>query len=317
MLRSVQHEATPGHGNNQSAAYAVGVIVRRFVIHPHYRRHNKEISTMPTRQEKVQAFRALHKEGCFVMPNPWDIAGTRMMTQLGFKALATTSSGYAFSQGKQDSVAEVGRDECLAYAAMIAAATDLPVTADTEDCYAATPDDIAETVRLAADAGVAGLSIEDRNVSGTPPIRAFDDAANRVAAAVEAAREYDIVLTARADGFAKGAYDIDEAIRRLQRYQELGAEVVYMPGVPDLATMKRLCDSVAAPFNHVAGQGVSGLSLQQIADAGVRRISVGGSLARAVGGAMLKKCRELAAGDFSCLETGLNWNDVRNPPPAL
>ncbi len=272
---------------------------------------------MATRQDKVKAFRALHRSGCFVMPNPWDIAGARMMTRLGFTALATTSSGYAFSQGKQDSVADVGRDECLAYAAAIVSETELPVTADTEDCYAATPDGIAETVRLAAEAGLAGLSIEDRNVSGDPPIRDFEDAADRVAAAVEAAREYDIVLTARADGFAKGAYDIDEAIRRLRRFEELGAEVLYMPGVPDLATMKRLCSSVSAPFNHVVGQGVRGLSLQQVADAGVRRISVGGSLARAVGGAMLDKCRDLAAGDFSCLETDLTWNDIRNPPAIL
>jgi 2-methylisocitrate lyase-like PEP mutase family enzyme len=276
-----------------------------------------EEAALGIRQDKVKAFRALHREGCFVVPNPWDVAGARMMTQLGFNALATTSSGYAFSQGKQDSVADVGRDECLAYAATIVSATDLPVTADTEDCYAATADGIAETVRLAAEAGLAGLSIEDRNVSGNPPIRAFDDAADRVAAAVEAAREYDIVLTARADGFAKGAYDIDEAIRRLQRFEALGATVVYMPGVPNFATMKRLCSSVGAPFNHVVGQGVRGLSLQQIADAGVRRISVGGSLARAVGGAMLDKCREIASGDFSCLETDLTWNDVRNPPPVL
>lgn len=251
------------------------------------------------------------------MPNPWDIASAKMMTRLGFKALATTSSGYAFSQGKQDSVAEVGRDECLAYAATIVGATDLPVTADTEDCYAATPDGVAETVRLAAEAGLAGLSIEDRNVSGKPPIRDFEDAVDRVAAAVEAAREYDIVLTARADGVTKGAYDVDEAIRRLRRFEELGAEVLYMPGVPDLATMKRLCSSVTAPVNHVAGAGKLGLSFGQIADAGVRRISVGGSLARAVGGAMLGMCVEIAGGDFSCLETDLTWNDVRKPPPVL
>lgn len=277
----------------------------------------REDNALGTRQDKVKAFRALHRQGCFIMPNPWDIAGAQMMTRLGFKALATTSSGYAFSQGKRDSVEEIGRDETLAYAAMIVSSTDLPVTADTEDCYAATPDGVAETVRLAVEAGLAGLSIEDRNVSGSSSIRDFDDAVDRVAAAVEAAREYDIVLTARADGFAKGAYDIDEAIRRLRRFEELGAEVLYMPGVPDLATMKRLCSSVGAPFNHVLGQGVRGLSLQQIAGAGVRRISVGGSLARAVGGAMLEMCREIAGGDSSCLETDLTWNDVRNPPAIL
>jgi len=269
------------------------------------------------RQDKVKAFRALHREGCFIMPNPWDIGGAQMMTRLGFKALATTSSGFAYSQGKRDSVEDVSRDETLAYAAMIVSSTDLPVTADTEDCYAATPDGVVTTVRLAAEAGLAGLSIEDRQLTGDRPIRDFDDAADRVAAAVEAAREYDIVLTARADGVVKGVYGVDEAIRRLQRFEALGAEVLYMPGVPDLATMKRLCSSVTAPVNHVAGAGKLGLSFRQIADAGVRRISVGGSLARAVGGAMLEKCREIAGGDFSCLETDLTWNDVRNPPAVL
>ena len=268
---------------------------------------------MATRQDKVRTFRALHDKGCFIMPNPWDIAGAQMMTKLGFKALATTSSGYAYSMGKRDGAEDVSREECLAYAAMIASSTDLPATADTEDCYAETPDGIAETVRLAAEAGLAGLSIEDRQPNADRPIREFDDAVSRVEAAVDAARQYDIVLTARADGFGKGVYDVDEAIRRLKRFEELGAEVLYMPGVPDLPTMERLCSSFTAPVNHVAGAGKLGLSLQQIAAAGVRRISVGGSLARAVGGAMLEKCMEIASGDFSSLETDLSWNALRNP----
>ena len=268
---------------------------------------------MVSRQDKVKAFRALHESGCFIMPNPWDIGSAKLMEGLGFKALATTSSGYAFTRGKRDSVLDVDRDETLARAADIAASTDLPVTADTEDCYAETPDGIAETVRLAADAGLAGLSIEDRWPGGDAPIRTFDDAVARVAAAVEAAREYDIVLTARADGYSKRAYDVDEAIRRLQAFEGLGAEVVYMPGTPDLETMKRLCASVTAPVNHVAGPGKLGLSFREIADAGVRRISVGGALARAVGGALLEKCREIANGDFSSLETDVTWDDLRNP----
>ncbi|TIV72675.1 MAG: isocitrate lyase/phosphoenolpyruvate mutase family protein [Mesorhizobium sp.] len=227
---------------------------------------------MISRPEKVQAFRTLHAAGCFIIPNPWDVAGARMMAELGFKALATTSSGYAFSRGRKDGANDVSRDESLAYAAEIAASTTLPVTADLEDCYADTPDGVAETIRLAAEAGLAGVSIEDRMPDPSKPVRDFDDAVERVAIAAEAARRHDIVLTARADGIGKGIYDLDEAIRRLKRFQELGADVLYAPGVKDLEGLRRICQSVDAPVNHVLGQGVAGLSFDQIADAGVRRI---------------------------------------------
>lgn len=267
---------------------------------------------MISRSDKVEHFRALHKSGCFVIPNPWDIGGARTMVGLGFKALATTSSGYAFSKGRRDGALEVSRDESLAYAAEIAASTDVPVTADLEDGYADTPEGVAETVRLAAEAGLAGLSIEDRQPNSDLPIRDFDDAVARVAAAAEAARKHNIVLTARADGLGKGVYDLEEAIRRLKVFETLGAEVVYAPGVPDLASLERLCCSVSAPVNHVVGQGASGLTLDQIAQAGVRRISVGGSLARAAGGALLAICREIATGDFTTLESAPGWGDLRN-----
>ena len=158
---------------------------------------------MPTRSDKVRRFRDLHEAGCFTIPNPWDVGGAKMMTTLGFEALATTSSGYAFSKGKRDMARDVDRDETLQYAAAIAAATHLPVTADTEDGYADTPEGVAETVRLAAEAGLAGLSIEDRQPNAAKSIRDFDDAVARVAVAVEAARKYDIVLTARADGLGR------------------------------------------------------------------------------------------------------------------
>jgi len=238
------------------------------------------------------------------------------MTGLGFQALATTSSGYAFSRGKKDGANDVSRDESLAYAAEIAASTDVPVTADTEDGYADTPEGVAETVRLAAAAGLAGLSIEDRQPRSDQPIRGFDDAVTRVAAAAQAARRCNIVLTARADGLGKGVYDLDEAIRRLKAFEALGAEVLYAPGVPDLAALQKICRSVNAPVNHLLGQGVSGLTYDQIAQAGVRRISVGGSLARAVGGALLRVCQEIATGDFAQLESAPAWNSLRNPAPV-
>jgi 2-methylisocitrate lyase-like PEP mutase family enzyme len=267
---------------------------------------------MTTRSDKVRRFRELHRSGCFIIPNPWDIAGARMMTQLGFKALATTSSGYAFSMGKTDGARDVDRDETLRYAAAIAAATDLPVTADSEDLYAATPDGVAETVRLAAEAGLAGLSIEDRQPDAAKPIRDFDDAMARAGAAIEAAKKYDIVLTVRADGMSVRAYGIDEAIRRLQAFEKLGAEVLYAPAPPDLAALQRMCQSVRPPINHVIGLGVSGLSFDQIAGAGVRRISLGGSLARTIGGKMLQTCQTIARGDFSDLYAGASWSSIWN-----
>lgn len=272
---------------------------------------------MISRSDKVECFRALHRSGCFLIPNPWDVAGARMMVGMGFKALATTSSGYAFSKGRKDGTMEVPRDESLAYAAEIAASTEVPVTADLEDGYAATPEGVAETVRLAAEIGLAGVSIEDRQPNSDFPIRDFDTAAARVAAAAEAARKHNIVLTARADGLGKGAYDLDEAIRRLKVFESLGAEVVYAPGVPDLVSLQTLCRSVSAPVNHVLGQGVSGLTFDQIARAGVRRISVGGSLARAVGGALMNMCQEIATGNFAALEAAPAWGDLRSPKPVM
>lgn len=268
---------------------------------------------MIPRKEKVDAFRALHEAGCFIVPNPWDVAGARMMVAAGFKALATTSSGFAFSKGRKDGAGEISRDESLAYAAEIAAATDLPVTADLEDGYAETPQGVAETVRLAAEAGLAGLSIEDRQPDPYSPIRGYEDAVARAACAADAARRHDIVLTARADGLSKGAYGLDEAIRRLRSYEAAGAEVLYAPAVPDLEALRMLCASVERPVNHLVSQGVTGLSVAQIAEAGVRRISVGGSLARAVAGAMLKEIAGLAAGNFAGIENAPPWSALRSP----
>lgn len=270
-----------------------------------------------TRSEKVRRFRDLHKSGCFTIPNPWDTAGARMMTALGFEALATTSSGYAFAVGKKDMSGDVGRDEALRYAASIAAATHLPVTVDSEDCYADTPDGVGETVRLAAAAGLAGLSIEDRQPNPAKPIRDFEDALARVKVAVAAARQHDIVLTVRADGLGARAYDLKEAVRRLKAFEALGADVLYVPALPDLSALQQVCASVQTPINHVIGLGAPGLSFRQIADAGVRRISLGGSLAKAMGGVLLQTCQTIAHGDFSALEQAPGWDALRNPRPPL
>jgi 2-methylisocitrate lyase-like PEP mutase family enzyme len=272
---------------------------------------------MTARSDKVRQFRDLHRAGCFTVPNPWDIAGAQMMTALGFKALATTSSGYAFSKGKKDGSGDVSRDESLQYAAAIAASTHLPVTADTEDAYAETPDGVGETVRMAAEMGLAGLSIEDRQPNAAKPIRDFDDAVARVTVAVQAARRYGIVLTVRADGLGAGAYGLDEAIRRLKAFEAVGADVLYVPAVPDVSALQQVCRSVNSPINHVIGLGVSGLGFQQIADAGVRRISLGGSLARTMGGVLLQTCQAIAQGDFSDLYRGASWQSIRDPKPAL
>lgn len=263
----------------------------------------------PTRQEKVRAFRALHESGCFIMPNPWDIGGARIMAAAGFKALATTSSGFAFAIGRRDG--EVGRDGTLAHAAEIAAATDLPVNADTEDCYAETPDGVAETVRLAAEAGLAGMSIEDRQPDPDRPIRDREDAVARVAVAVEAARRHDIVLTARADGLAKKAYDLEEAIARIRLFEELGAEVLYVPGIPDAASLRAVCAAVKRPVNHLLGAAGTGIAHRDIVAAGVRRISLGGSLARAMGGVLRETCRAIAGGDFRSVDGGPTFAELR------
>lgn len=272
---------------------------------------------MASRSQKVASFRALHRAGCFIIPNPWDIGSATMLAGLGFKALATTSSGYAFSRGKTDGSDEVGRDETLAYAAAIAASTDLPVSADLEDCYAETAAGVAETIRLAAEAGLAGVSIEDRQPDPANRIRGFADAHERVAVAVEAAQKHDVVLTARADGMTGDLYGLDEAIRRLQAYEKLGAEVLYAPGVKDADMLRTICRAVARPVNHVTGLGAPGLTFAQIAEAGVRRISLGGSLARAAGGAFLALATGIANGDLSALDEPPSWGALRKPPKII
>src|SRR5271165_2989392 len=197
------------------------------------------MSQTVTTAAKVAAFRALHaRPGAFVIPNPWDVGSARILAALGFEALASTSAGAAFAQGRRDGA--LGRDGILANAAAIVAATDLPVNADLENCFADAPDEAAKTITLAAAAGLAGGSIEDATGNPDEPIYGHDQAVARVAAAVAAARAAPagFVLTARAENFLHGKPDLDDTIRRLQAFEKAGADVLYAPGLPDLAAIR-------------------------------------------------------------------------------
>ena len=233
---------------------------------------------MPSHAQKIATFRALHSAGCFVMANVWEVGAARLFAGMGFQALATSSAALAVADfGTRDGSDAVTRAVAIDHAAKIAGATDLPVSADLEDLYAPSIDDIPETIRMAHAAGLSGISIEDTQARAALP---FEAAQARVKAAIaaNAALPNPMVLTARADGLLYDSYDLDSAIRRLQAFGDAGADVVYAPGLDDLAALTKLCQSVGKPVNHVIGLGARGLTQDQIAGAGVRRISLGGSL---------------------------------------
>ena len=262
-------------------------------------------------QSKAEAFAALHAgPNIFVMPNPWDIGSTRILAGMGFKALATTSAGYAFSKGYKDGV--ISRDEMLTHVAEIVAATDLPVSADLENGHGDSPEAAAETIRLAAETGLMGGSIEDYTPEGGGRLYDLAHATERVAAAVAAAREGDVpfILTARAENFIRGNPDLDDTIARLQAFEAVGADVLYVPGLPGLDAIRTVCQSVGKPVNLVMGLSGSQLTTAQLADAGVRRISLGGSLARAALGALMDAAREIQSGSYSFLDRAATGRDI-------
>jgi 2-methylisocitrate lyase-like PEP mutase family enzyme len=237
---------------------------------------------MQTQAEKAETFRALHhRDRAFIIPNPWDVGTARLLETLGFEALATTSAGFAFSIGTPDGA--VGREQMLAHAAQIAAATDLPVSADLENCYADDPGGAADTVRLAAKAGLAGCSVEDvPEGRGRGPYE-LSLAAERVRAAAEAAHSmpFPFTLTARAENFIVGRPDLRDTIARLQSFQEVGADVLYAPGLKTREEIVAVVRSVDRPVNVIMGlQGVQ-LNLDELSEMGVKRISVGSALSRA------------------------------------
>ena len=255
---------------------------------------------MPTIAEKRRTFRQLHESGCFVIPNPWDAGTTRYLQHLGFKALATTSSGAAFSMGLPDQDWALTRDPMLAHIRMIVEASDLPVNADFESGYADDAAHIGENVRLCVETGVAGLSIEDSTGDASRPLYDFDLAVSRIRAARSAIDRAgdDVLLVGRSEGFIAGAPDLDETIRRLKAYSAAGADCLYAPGTKTREQIAAVVDAVAPkPVNLLIG-GPVGLTVKDAADLGVRRISVGGALARAAWGGFIRAARGLVAGTF-------------------
>ncbi len=252
---------------------------------------------MKTQTQKAEAFRALHaRPGAFIIPNPWDAGTAKLLASLGFEALATTSLGLSNMLGRVDGTMTVSRDEVLANCRAIVEATDLPVSADLENCYAHEPRAAAEMIRLAAEAGVVGGSIEDATGDAAKPIYDFTLAVERVQAAVETARRlpFGFVLTARAENMIQGRLDLDDTIKRLQAFEQAGADVLYAPGLRDLATIRTVVASVRKPVNVVMSHGDPSLTLAQLSEAGVKRVSVGGSLSRLALAAFLRGAREMA-----------------------
>lgn len=258
-------------------------------------------TTMPNQAEKAAVFQALHaRPGAFVIPNPWDAGTARILAALGFEALATTSGGLAFALGQRDGT--VGRDGTLANASAIVAETDLPVSADLENGFGDAPGEVAETVRLAAVAGLVGASIEDASGNAAQPIYGFDHAVERIEAAVEAARAlpFPFMLTARAENFLHGIPDLDDTIRRLQAFERAGADVLYAPGLPSLDAVRAVCAAVSRPVNVLAGGSGATPSVAALAEAGVKRISLGALLSRAALGGLVRAAREIKeSGTFS------------------
>ncbi|PTX01503.1 isocitrate lyase/PEP mutase family protein [Pararhodobacter aggregans] len=261
---------------------------------------------------KFETFKALHaREGAFVLGNPWDAGSARVLAHLGFEALATTSAGYAFSVGRRDSFAGLSRDELLENARQIVDSCDLPVSADLEDGFGPAPDTCAETIRLAAGIGLVGGSIED--ATGDPEVPIFDLglAVARVQAAAEAARGLPFLLTARAENFLWGRADLGDTIARLQAFSEAGADVLYAPGLPDLAAIRTVCAEVDRPVNVVMGLSGPRYSVAELAGAGVRRISVGGSFARAAFGGLRRAAEEvLGAGTFGYADEAMSGREL-------
>ena len=249
---------------------------------------------MDEQTKKFEQFKALHfQKQAFVMPNPWDAGSARILTALGFKALATTSAGYAFSAGKRDSFSSLSRDEIFANAAGIVAATHLPVSADLEDGFGRNPETCAETVAMACDLGLVGGSIEDATGDAKSPILEISHAVARISASAEKIVGKPFLLTARAENFICGRPDLRDTIARLQAFSEAGADVLYAPGLPDLAAVRTVCAEIDKPLNVLMGLGGPSYSVQELSDAGARRISVGGSFARAASAALRRAAQEV------------------------
>ena len=270
---------------------------------------------MRTQAEKAAAFRALHERpGAFIIPNPWDAGTAKLLASLGFEALATTSLGLSNSLGRPDGAGVVSREEVLDNCRLIAAATDLPVNADLENGYADEPRAAAEMIRLASEAGIVGGSIEDATGDPQNPIYDFALAVERVQAAVETGRSLPVpfVLTARAENLLHGRLDLDDTIRRLQAFEKAGADVLYAPGLRDIPTIRTVVRAVGKPLNVVMSAADPAITQAELAEAGVKRISVGGALSRLALAAFLRGAREMKdAGGFTWVRDTVPTKDLK------
>lgn len=268
---------------------------------------------MPVSQaEKVERFRELHRRaGAFVIPNPWDAGSARMLTGLGFEALATSSGACAGTLGRRDGA--VTREEALAHARTIVEATDLPISADLEGCFADEPAGVVKTIRLAAAVGLAGASVEDATGNPEQPLYGMEAAVARVRAAAEAASGSSVpfVLTARAENFIRGNPDLGDTIARLRAYEAAGAEVLMAPGLPDLEAVRAVCAALSRPFNFMAGIKGKSFPVAELAAAGVKRVSLATSLYRAAMTGLLEAAREVKEqGSFAYIEASLPTPEI-------
>lgn len=267
-----------------------------------------------SQMEKGLAFKSLHERpGCFVMPNPWDAGSARLLTGLGFEALATTSAGFAFSIGRRDGEGKLSRDDVLENARAIIGATDLPISADLEGGFGDAPEAAAKTITEAARAGLVGGSIEDATGRKDAPIHDFGLAVERVKAAVAAARAlpFPFVLTARAENLAYGRPDMADTIRRLQAYQDAGADVLFAPGLKSEDDIRTITSALDRPVNVVIGLHAASWTVEKMAALGVKRISLGSSFSRAALGAFLRAAEEVKAhGSFSFVSDAIPYGKI-------
>jgi 2-methylisocitrate lyase-like PEP mutase family enzyme len=269
---------------------------------------------MLTQAEKGAVFAELHRQdGTFLIPNPWDVGSARLLAHLGFEALATSSAGYAFSIGKPDNA--VGREAMLAHAAAVAAATDLPVSIDLENGFGDTPEIVAETIRLAAQTGAVGGSIEDATERTDNPLYDRALAVERIRAAAEVAHNlpFPFMLTARAENYLVGKPDLKDTIERLQLYQEAGADVLYAPGLTNKDEIATLVSSVDRPVNLLLGLKGVNLTMIDVAALGVKRVSVGSGLARCALGAFIGAAREMRRqGTFNFADDAVEFRTLNS-----
>jgi len=267
--------------------------------------------------EKAESFKLLHEApGIFAIPNPWDAGTAKLLSQLGFKALATTSAGLAFTLGRPDGLSHITREETLQNARAIVEATQLPVAADLENGFGDSPEACAETIKLAAATGLVGGSIEDNSGNSSDPIYSFEQSVERVKAAVAAASElpFPFILAARAENLIYGRIDLNDTIRRLQAYADAGADVLFAPGLKTIKDIETVVKAVAPkPLNVVMGLSGTNFTLHQLEDAGVKRVSVGSALVRAAFGAFFNAAKEIQEkGSFSFADQAMPYPQLNS-----